>query len=141
MLICLMFMVLTAVEKPRRRNFERFWYTHHLFLLFFLLWQFHGAFCMVTPDRAPFCSGTSVFYRYWIVGGMVYLAERLLREVRGRQTTYISKVIQHPSRVCEIQIKKDSCRTKAGQYIFLCCPEISLHQYVRTTDILVITTR
>lgn len=130
MLISLMAIVFTALEKPRRRNFERFWYTHHLFLLFFILWQFHGAFCMIPNDRAPFCSKNAVFYRYWLFGALIYLTERLLREFRGRQTTYISKVIQHPSRVCEIQIKKEHCISKAGQYIFLCCPEISLHQYV-----------
>lgn len=129
MLVILMLMLATAIEKPRRRNFERFWYTHHLFVLFFLLWQFHGAYCMITPDRAPFCKGTAVFYRYWAFGAFIYLAERILREVRGRYATFISKVIQHPSRVCEIQIKKEYYNVKAGQYIFLCCPEISLHQY------------
>lgn len=129
MLIALMAMVFTALEKSRRKNFERFWYTHHLFLIFFLLWQFHGSFCMITPDRAPFCAGSAAFYKYWIVGGVIYLAERLMREYRGRQPTQISKIIQHPSRVCEIQFKKDNYCTQPGQYIFLCCPEISLHQY------------
>jgi len=59
----------------------------------------------------------------------VYFIERFVREVRGTHKTYISKVIQHPSRVCEIQIRKENFRPKAGQYIFLCCPEISLWQY------------
>jgi len=31
--------------------------------------------------------------------------------------------------VCEIQIRKENFAPKAGQYIFLCCPEISLWQY------------
>jgi predicted ferric reductase len=43
------------------------------------------------------------------------LAERIAREVRGRHKTYVSKVIQHPSNVCEIQIKKDKTITRAGQ--------------------------
>lgn len=129
MLIALMAMVFTAVEKPRRANYERFWYTHHLFLVFFFAWSFHGAFCMIQPDTAPFCSGIGVFWKWWLVGGMVYLFERLMREVRGTHKTYISKVIQHPSKVCEIQIRKENFRPKAGQYIFLCCPEISLWQY------------
>ena len=57
------------------------------------------------------------------------MLERLVRELRGTHKTYISKVIQHPSKVCEIQIRKENFRPKAGQYIFLCCPEISLWQY------------
>lgn len=52
-----------------------------------------------------------------------------MREIRGTHKTYISKVIQHPSKVCEIQIRKENFKPKAGQYIFLCCPEISLWQY------------
>ena len=31
--------------------------------------------------------------------------------------------------MCEIQIKKEHTKTRAGQYIFLCCPEVSLWQY------------
>lgn len=134
MLVALMGMVLTSVEKPRRANYERFWYTHHMFIVFFVFWAIHGAFCMIQPDTAPFCvsigtTAVGVFWQYWIYGGFIYLAERIAREIRGRHKTYISKVIQHPSNVCEIQIKKENTKTRAGQYIFFCCPEVSLWQY------------
>ncbi|KAF2026811.1 hypothetical protein EK21DRAFT_115433 [Setomelanomma holmii] len=129
MLFALMAIALTAAEKPRRANFERFWYTHHLFIVFFIFWSIHGAFCMIKPDFAPFCDGIGVFWEYWMYGGFAYLAERIAREVRGRHKTYISKVIQHPSNVCEIQIKKEHTKTRAGQYIFMCCPEVSIWQY------------
>jgi NADPH oxidase len=52
-----------------------------------------------------------------------------LREVRSRHVTYISKVIQHPSNVVELQIKKEKTTARAGQYIFINCPEISLLQW------------
>lgn len=129
MLTALMAMVMTSIEKPRRANFERFWYTHHLFIVFFIFWSVHGEFCMIKNDREPYCNGVGVFYQYWMVGGFTYLAERIAREVRGRHTTFVSKVIQHPSNVCEIQIKKEHTITKPGQYIFLCCPEVSVWQY------------
>ncbi|KAK3990859.1 ferric reductase NAD binding domain-containing protein [Cladorrhinum sp. PSN332] len=134
MLISLMGMVITSVEKTRRVNYERFWYTHHMFIVFFFFWSIHGAFCMIQPDFAPFCTsiGTQaigVFWQYWMYGGFAYLAERIAREIRGRHKTYISKVIQHPSNVCEIQIKKEHTKTRAGQYIFFCCPAVSLWQY------------
>lgn len=67
--------------------------------------------------------------RYWLVGGVIWIWERVLREVRSRHRTYISKVIQHPSNVVEIQIKKEKTTTRAGQYIFICCPEISYFQW------------
>ncbi|CAF3482161.1 hypothetical protein SNK03_012629 [Fusarium graminearum] len=134
MLIALMGMVLTSMEKPRRANFERFWYTHHMFIVFFFFWSIHGAFCMIQPDVAPFCtsigsSAIGVFWQFWMYSGFCYLAERIAREVRGRHRTFISKVIQHPSNVCEIQMKKEHTKTRAGQYIFLCCPAVSLWQY------------
>ncbi|KAL0260022.1 hypothetical protein SLS55_005766 [Diplodia seriata] len=129
MLIALMAMVFTSVEKPRRANYERFWYTHHFFIIFFVMWSIHGAFCMIRPDFAPYCNTVGVFWQYWMYSGFLYLAERAAREVRGKHKTYVSKVIQHPSNVCEIQIKKENTKTQAGQYIFLCCPEISVWQY------------
>ncbi|KAI0718662.1 NADPH oxidase [Fomitopsis betulina] len=131
MTAALVVMAWYAREKPRRANFERFWYSHHLFLVFFLNWQLHGMFCMIQPDRAPFCSWNTigVFWRYWLVGGCIFTFERILREVRSRHRTYISKVIQHPSNVIELQIKKEKTVTRAGQYIFLNCPEISYFQW------------
>lgn len=134
MLMALTGMALTSREAPRRANYERFWYTHHLFIIFFFFWSIHGAFCMIQPDFAPFCVSTGasaigVFWQYWMYGGFAYLGERIAREVRGKHRTYISKVIQHPSNVCEIQIKKEHTKTRAGQYIFFCCPAVSLWQY------------
>jgi NADPH oxidase 2 len=129
MLTALMVIFATSIEKPRRANFERFWYLHHLFIVFFVFWSVHGAFCMIKPDSPPFCAGTGTFYQWWIYSGFLYLVERILREVRGRHKTFVSKVVQHPSNVCEIQIKKENTKTRAGQYIFLCCPEVSIFQY------------
>lgn len=131
MTICLGVMVWFAIEKRRRAHFERFWYSHHLFIVLFINWQLHGMFCMIKPDRPPYCSSNTigVFWRYWLVGGVIWIGERVLREVRSRHRTYISKVIQHPSKVMEIQIKKEKTTAKAGQYIFLSCPEISYFQW------------
>lgn len=67
--------------------------------------------------------------RFWLAGGLIFVYERILREVRSRHSTYISKVIQHPSKVVEIQIKKEKTNPSAGQYIYLCCPEISYFQW------------
>lgn len=115
MLLILGIMVWTAIEKRRKANFERFWTTHHLFIAFFVFWSIHGAFCMIKPDAPPFCNQAGSFWLFWIYGAVVYLVERLLRELRGRQVTFISKVVQHPSNVVEIQIKKEGIKTRAGQ--------------------------
>ncbi|KAF8233518.1 hypothetical protein L208DRAFT_1266507 [Tricholoma matsutake] len=131
MTTCLAIMVWFAMEKRRRAHFERFWYSHHLFIPFFVCWQLHGMFCMIKPDRPPYCSWNTigVFWRYWLVGGVIWIGERILREIRSRHITYIAKVIQHPSNVMELQIKKEKTTARAGQYIFLSCPEISYFQW------------
>ncbi|KAJ3115252.1 hypothetical protein HDU96_000967 [Phlyctochytrium bullatum] len=122
-------MVTSAVEAVRRKHFEIFWFTHHLFIVFFGGLLMHGAFCFIKGDTGDPCRGGPTFWKFWVASAACYLLERILREVRGRRKTYISKVVQHPSNVVEVQIKKPSCKTKAGQYIFLCCPEIALYEW------------
>ena len=65
MTACLFTMVWFAMEKRRRANFERFWYSHHLFLVFFINWQLHGMFCMIKPDRPPLCSSNTIGV-FWV---------------------------------------------------------------------------
>lgn len=129
MLTCLLAMAITAVDKARKKNFERFWYTHHLFTVFFVFWSIHGAFCVLKKDIQTQCASSGHFYIWWIFGSAVYLLERVMREIRGRHTTFISKVIQHPSNVVEIQMFKEKTKVKAGQYIFINVPAVSAWQY------------
>ncbi len=49
--------------------------------------------------------------------------------MRARHRTFISKVILHPNKVCELQIKNEKIATRAGQYVFLNCPEVSYWQW------------
>ncbi|KAL1920181.1 uncharacterized protein VTP21DRAFT_1327 [Calcarisporiella thermophila] len=130
--IVILLMGMTSRERARRSKFERFWYTHHLFVIYFFIFSFHGAYCLVANDRAPLCTDIASFYKYWVVGGVLYTFERILREHRAFfRKSHVSKVVLHPSRVVEIQIKKEGTFTqvKAGQYIFLCCPEVSIWQW------------
>lgn len=58
-------MVYFSMEKERKANFERFWYSHHLFIVFFINWQLHGMFCMIKPDRPPYCSFDTIGV-FWV---------------------------------------------------------------------------
>jgi NADPH oxidase len=87
-------------------------------------------FCMIrSNNNACDYNIVGVFWRYWLPGGIIFIIERILREVRSRHITYVSKVIQHPSKVMEVQIKKERTKIRAGQYIFLSCPEVSYWQW------------
>ncbi|KXN67830.1 hypothetical protein CONCODRAFT_10011 [Conidiobolus coronatus NRRL 28638] len=81
-----------------------------------------------SPIHPPHIVGGGSFWKYWVLSGVLYLIERIIRKVRGFQDTTVSKVVLHPSKVVGIQIKKEGIKTQVGQYIFLNCPEVSLHQ-------------
>ena len=115
MLATLMVMAVTSTRTTRRDGFERFWSMHHLFIIFFLSWSVHGAFCKIKPGGAPSCERTGLFWQCWIYGGAVYLLERILREWRGRRKTFVTKVVQHPRNVVEIQMTKEKIKPRAGQ--------------------------
>ncbi|TPX33298.1 hypothetical protein SmJEL517_g03736 [Synchytrium microbalum] len=129
--VALFLMMTSALEIVRRKAYEVFWFTHHLFILFFGGLLLHGSFCFIKadPGSGDPCRGGPQFWKFFLASAVLYLTERMLREWRGRRETHISKVVQHPSRVVEIQIQKPSCRTKAGQYIYINCPEIATYQW------------
>eukprot|EP00835_Amoeboradix_gromovi_P000325 NODE_11_length_46995_cov_0.451872.p8 type:complete len:580 gc:universal NODE_11_length_46995_cov_0.451872:29362-27623(-) len=128
--IIIFFLIITSSLEPvRRSNFEIFWYTHHLFPFFFIMLIVHGQFCFIQGDRDPKCNPGGQFWKWFILSGFIYTTERLYREIRVRRLSYISKLVLHPSKVLEVQIKKPSCRTQPGQWIFLNCPELNRYQY------------
>lgn len=127
MLLIMLLMYTTAAQKVRHQCFEAFWYTHHLGLLFIFMVLMHGYGCFV-KSRFDLCKGY-MSWRYVIVGYYFYLIERLLREYKARQETYISKVVCHPADTIEIQFKMPSFKYIAGQYLFLNVPEVSPYQW------------
>ena len=90
MLALLVLMAVTSLEAFRRVDFKRFWFAHHLFLVFFVLWSIHGTFCMVKADIPSACAGLGPFWQYWVYGGVFYLIDRILREWRGRHQSFVS---------------------------------------------------
>ncbi|KAG0345253.1 hypothetical protein BG004_003849 [Podila humilis] len=129
LLLILFIMVASSAERVRRKGFEMFWYTHHLFVLFFVTLMYHGAFCFIRADNPPHCKSSPGSYKFILGSLVVYLIERTFREIRARKPTAISKIVLHPSKVVEVQVVKDNFRAKAGQYVFLNCPDISKFEW------------
>ncbi|KAF9974818.1 hypothetical protein BGZ73_001678, partial [Actinomortierella ambigua] len=127
LVLILFLMISSSVERVRRKGFETFWYAHHLFILFFISLMAHGAFCFIRADEPPYCKASS--YKFVSVSLFFYIVERVLREVRARKPTCIHKIVLHPSKVVEVQVQKKDFKCKAGQYVFLNCPEISLYEW------------
>ncbi|KAG0087061.1 hypothetical protein BGZ92_007628 [Podila epicladia] len=129
LVLILFLMVTSSVERVRRKGFETFWYTHHLFILFFITLMYHGAFCFIHADSPPYCKSSPGSYKFVLGSLLIYLLERTIREIRARKPTAISKIVLHPSKVVEVQVMKDHFRARAGQYVFLNCPDISRFEW------------
>jgi NADPH oxidase len=135
----MLLMYTSAHARIRQQSFETFWYTHHLFIPFFLGLYTHTVGCFVrdTPEAiSPFagdqfwehCIGY-LGWRWELWTGGFYLLERLWREVRARRETKITRVVRHPYDVVEIQFNKPSFKYKAGQWLFLQVPGLSKYQW------------
>ncbi|GAA6092617.1 cytochrome b-245 heavy chain [Tachysurus ichikawai] len=62
----------------------------------------------------------------WVLGPMIlYVFEMIVRFYRSKQKVVITKVVMHPSKTLELQLKKKGFKMEVGQYIFMKCPSIS----------------
>lgn len=106
MLFCMMLIYTTSHQRIRQQAFETFWYTHHLFIPFMLALYTHATGCFVRDTANPIspfagqqfwdhCLGYEG-WRWELVAAVLYLFERLYREIRSRRETVITKVIRHP---------------------------------------------
>ncbi|KAF7662001.1 hypothetical protein LDENG_00249200 [Lucifuga dentata] len=149
--LALILIITSSMEVIRRSYFEVFWYTHHLFIIFFAGLVFHGAERIVRgqkptkpPHNLTFCkdrfedwgripecpipqfAGGFPQTWMWVIGPMIlYLCERLLRFIRYTQTVTYRKIVMRPSKVLELQLVKTGFKMEVGQYVFLNCPAIS----------------
>lgn len=106
MLLCMLLMFTTAHANIRKQSFETFWYTHHLFIVFMLGFYTHATGCFVRDDALPHspfegeqfwnhCIGYQA-WRFTLWVGVLYMAERIYREIRSRRETTITRVVRHP---------------------------------------------
>ncbi|KAJ2770426.1 hypothetical protein IWQ57_002668 [Coemansia nantahalensis] len=126
-------MSVTGHARFRNKHFNTFWNLHHLFVVYFACFSIHGGFCLLKKNLPPFCSTGAAFYKYWAPSGVLYLFERLAREIRANvraKNMRVQKVILHPGKVLEVQFHKPlRFKSLAGQYAFLNCPAVSTEQW------------
>uniref|UniRef100_A0AAQ5YZ97 NADPH oxidase 2 n=1 Tax=Amphiprion ocellaris TaxID=80972 RepID=A0AAQ5YZ97_AMPOC len=151
--LALILIITSSMEVIRRSYFEVFWYTHHLFVIFFIALVFHGFGRIVRgqtnkdllvhnstlcADRfeewgqpgsnctVPVFAGNPPMTWKWVVAPMfLYLCERLVRFYRSHQKVVITKVVMHPSKTLELQMKRKGFHMEVGQYVFIQCPSVS----------------
>ncbi|XP_061862452.1 NADPH oxidase 1 isoform X1 [Colius striatus] len=157
--LVLILMVTSSTEFIRRNYFEVFWYTHHLFLIYFAGLVIHGIAGLVRgqteesieevpPQRCvsyvtykdedcrhecckdpEFGSIPAESWKWVLAPVLLYTFERILRVWRARQKVVVTKVVMHPARVLELQMQKKGFCMEVGQYVFVNCPAISLLEW------------
>lgn len=98
-------------------SFEIFYWTHLLYIPFWILVIFHG------PN----------FWKWFIVPGLIYVVERAIRLIwlrSERGKTYISSGILLPSKVTHLVIKRPThfC-FRPGDYVFVNIPAIAKYEW------------
>uniref|UniRef100_A0A8C8A7Q0 NADPH oxidase 1 n=1 Tax=Otus sunia TaxID=257818 RepID=A0A8C8A7Q0_9STRI len=138
--LALILMVTSSTEFIRRNYFEVFWYTHHLFLIYFAGLVIHGIAGLVRgqteesmeevhPHRCAQyltqkeedCSHNCCKHPEF--GSIPAEPGGVLSPIPAPQ------VVMHPARVLELQMQKKGFRMEVGQYIFINCPAISLLEW------------
>ncbi|CEP03297.1 hypothetical protein PBRA_003057 [Plasmodiophora brassicae] len=109
-----------AMPNVKHFQFELFWNTHHLFVLFFVLLVAHGR------------TGLNPNYWKWLIVPMtIYIAERIYRHRSAYRSVTLTSVNNMGKVLC-ITFERDGAFPdgyKEGQYLFLNCPHVSIGQW------------
>ncbi|VVC92696.1 unnamed protein product, partial [Leptidea sinapis] len=118
--LCVALLVLSICSGTAVRRggcFEIFYFTHLLYIPFWMLLIFHA------PN----------FWKWFIVPGTIYTIERIMRLtwMRSEQgKTYIASGILLPSRVTHLVVKRPPLfHFHAGDYVFVNIPNIALYEW------------
>ncbi|XP_076624807.1 NADPH oxidase [Colletes latitarsis] len=120
MILVLLLIIMTVCSMPFVRRggcFEIFYWSHLLYIPFWILTVLHG------PN----------FWKWFIVPGTIYLAERIRRIAWSRSQlgkTYISSGLLLPSKVTHLVIKRPlHFDFHPGDYVFVNVPAIARYEW------------
>ncbi|KAJ9567883.1 hypothetical protein OSB04_003849 [Centaurea solstitialis] len=106
---------ITSLPQVRRKRFEIFYYTHHLYTIFIVFFLFH------TGDRHFYMVFPAIF---------LFAIERLLRIIQSRPETCILSARIFPSKAIEVTLPKEPrLKYTPTSIIFIKIPSISKFQW------------
>ncbi|XP_010533458.1 PREDICTED: ferric reduction oxidase 8, mitochondrial isoform X2 [Tarenaya hassleriana] len=108
-------MWITSLPQIRRKKFEVFYYTHHLYIIFLVFFLFHAG------DR----------HFYWVLPGIfLFGLDKVLRTVQSRTESYVLSASLFPCNAIELVIPKVPSLTYApSSVIFMNVPSISRFEW------------
>ena len=126
-LICMMLMMSTALEKVRRARFKtrRFgtFSGHSLFMRVHKLW----AVVLIL-----LWSHSKAFWHYSLAPTMLLILDKLIARMRGKEPVQLVEAAMPTRDVMALKLQLVSRRKfkyQAGQYLFLHCPQVSATEW------------
>ncbi|KAJ0988701.1 hypothetical protein J5N97_007057 [Dioscorea zingiberensis] len=112
------------LPKPLRRltGFNAFWYSHHLFVIVYILLIIHGTFLYLSKKWYK-----KTTWMYIAVPVILYASERLIRAFRSSvRPVKILKIAVYPGNVLALYVSKpQGFKYRSGQYMFVNCAAVS----------------
>lgn len=116
------------LPKPLKRltGFNAFWYSHHLFVIVYILLVVHGIFLYLSHGWYK-----KTTWMYLAVPVLLYATERLIRLFRSSiRPVKILKIAVYPGNVLSLHVSKpQGFKYRSGQYIFVNCAAVSPFQW------------
>lgn len=125
MLISIFFIFVFSGIYFRKYKYEIFWYFHHFFILFFIVYPFHGLGCVVKTNNGICKPYYSIYFNLPII--IIYILERIYRETRPL-INILNYTFNVENNILKIYIKK-TFNYMPGQYLLINCPEINKFQW------------
>ncbi|XP_009404193.2 respiratory burst oxidase homolog protein B [Musa acuminata AAA Group] len=117
-----------SLPKPFNRltGFNAFWYSHHLFVIVYILFIVHGYFLYLSKKWYK-----KTTWMYLAIPVILYASERLVRALRSSvRPVKILKVAVYPGNVLTLHVSKpQGFKYRSGQYIFVNCAAVSPFQW------------
>ncbi|PIK47755.1 putative NADPH oxidase 4-like, partial [Apostichopus japonicus] len=137
MVLLLVMISLLSVPTIRKHSFQLFWYVHHCFPVYYLLLLSHSLGGLLKEQcnvqtHVPGCTMDvgAIPEPVWdmvlrINTILIYLADKVWRNLQSRYPVIVQSVIFHPADVVELEFEKEKFKASPGQYILLMCDKVS----------------
>ncbi|RVW26392.1 Respiratory burst oxidase-like protein D [Vitis vinifera] len=110
------------VTLKKLSGYNAFWYSHHLFVIVYVLLIVHGIYLYLTKEWY-----NKTTWMYIAVPLVLYACERLIRSFRSTiKPVRILKVAVYPGNVLTLHMTKpQGFKYRSGQYMFVNCSSVS----------------
>ena len=68
-------------------------------------------------------------WTFILAGLIIYTIERIVRFARSFRKVVVIKVVEHPSKTIEIQMRSRGFYAEAGQYVFINVPSVAYFEW------------